>query len=208
VGDRAALRITAYHNELAGWIDAIQPGLSVKKDVNGGSRTGVRVAMRIEPNEKLVVTPRIIYQEVETDGWNRRDALQHPRQSLHHHEPAVTFGERAVHQIGEPFTDEFLLADLNIEYDFGEVKLTSITSYTDRDVLVVRDATALTASITGGTIALPENGLHARRAALRRHDRGGVHAGAAARRARGTGSTGLRACSTVRWSATTARACR
>ena len=33
--------------------------------------------------------------------------------------------------------------------------LTSVTSYTDRDVLVVRDATALTASITGGSIGLP-----------------------------------------------------
>ena len=50
-----------------------------------------------------------------------------------------------------------MLADLNIEYDFGDVVLTSVTSYTDRDVLVVRDATALTASITGGSIGLPEN---------------------------------------------------
>ena len=37
------------------------------------------------------------------------------------------------------------------------MQLTSITSYTDRDVLVVRDATALTASITGGSIGLPQN---------------------------------------------------
>ena len=35
--------------------------------------------------------------------------------------------------------------------------LTSITSYTDRDILVVRDASALTSSITGGSIGLPEN---------------------------------------------------
>jgi iron complex outermembrane receptor protein len=35
--------------------------------------------------------------------------------------------------------------------------LTSITSYTHRDILVVRDATALTGSITGGSIGLPEN---------------------------------------------------
>src|SRR5205823_7363568 len=35
--------------------------------------------------------------------------------------------------------------------------LTSVTSYSDRDILVLRDATALTASITGGTIALPAN---------------------------------------------------
>ena len=50
-----------------------------------------------------------------------------------------------------------LLLDLNIEYEIGnDMRFTSITSYTDRDVLVVRDATALTASITGGSLGLPE----------------------------------------------------
>src|SRR4029077_1810375 len=43
-----------------------------------------------------------------------------------------------------------------IKYNFGDVTLTSITSYTNRNILVVRDATALTASITGGSIGLPE----------------------------------------------------
>ena len=32
-----------------------------------------------------------------------------------------------------------------------------MTSYTYRDILVVRDATALTASVSGGTIGLPQN---------------------------------------------------
>ena len=54
-------------------------------------------------------------------------------------------------------TDEFLLGDFNLEYGFGNgLTLTSITSYIDRDILVIRDATALTASITGGSIGLPE----------------------------------------------------
>jgi iron complex outermembrane receptor protein len=35
--------------------------------------------------------------------------------------------------------------------------VTSITAYTHRDILVTRDATALTGSITGGTIGLPAN---------------------------------------------------
>src|SRR2546430_7815983 len=56
-----------------------------------------------------------------------------------------------------PFTDKFLLTDLNLKYDAGPVSLTSITSYTHRDILVVRDATALTASVTGGSLGLPEN---------------------------------------------------
>ena len=71
--------------------------------------------------------------------------------------PAVTLGSRRQFtQFEEPFTDEFLLGDLNVAYQFGEALLTSITSYTDRAVLVVRDATALPASITGGSIGLSE----------------------------------------------------
>ncbi len=38
---------------------------------------------------------------------------------------------------------------------FGNVQLTSISSYTYRDVLVIRDTTSLTASVTGGNIGLP-----------------------------------------------------
>src|SRR5260370_14294438 len=50
-----------------------------------------------------------------------------------------------------------MLADLNLKYDVGGVSLTPITAYTHRDVLVTRDATALTGSITGGSIGLPAN---------------------------------------------------
>jgi iron complex outermembrane receptor protein len=153
IGDSAAMRIVAYHTQLGGYMDAVQPDLTLKEDVNSGDRTGVRWAFRFEPNEKLTVTPRLLYQEVNMDGWNRIDDFNILANPFTTTRPAVDLGERQQFtQTGEPFTDEFLLFDLNIEYDFGGVTLNSITSYTDRDVLVVRDATALTASITGGSI--------------------------------------------------------
>src|SRR6185503_17986503 len=102
------------------------------------------------------VTPRLVYQKVEMDGWNRIDTYNILGNPFTTSRPAVTLGEREQFtQIGEPFSDEFLLGDVNLKYDFGNVDLTSITSFTKRDVLVVRDATALTASITGGSIGLP-----------------------------------------------------
>jgi len=68
----------------------------------------------------------------------------------------VTLGPREQFtQIGEPFKDKFALGDLNVNYNFGQVALTSITSYTHRDVDVVRDAGALTSSITGAASACP-----------------------------------------------------
>jgi iron complex outermembrane receptor protein len=92
------------------------------------------------------------------DGWNRIDDFNILANPFTTTRPAVNLGERELFtQFEEPTTDEFLLLDLNVGYAFDAVTLTSITSYTDRDILVVRDATALTASITGGTIALPEN---------------------------------------------------
>jgi iron complex outermembrane receptor protein len=48
----------------------------------------------------------------------------------------------------EKFEDETWLADLTGSYDFGGVELTSITSYINRDILVSRDASALTGSVT------------------------------------------------------------
>jgi iron complex outermembrane receptor protein len=158
LGEKAAMRVTAYYNGLPGYIDAIQPDLSRNRDVNDGERYGVRLAFQIAPNDQLTVTPRLIYQKVDTNGWNRADAYNILGNPFTTTRPAVNLGEREQFtQIEEPFTDEFLLADLAINYDFGDVQLTSVTSYTNRDVLVVRDAGALTSSITGGSIGLPEN---------------------------------------------------
>ncbi len=158
LGEKAALRVAGYYNRLAGFTDAIQPDLSVEEDVNTGDRTGVRAAVRIAPNEKLSITPRVFYQRAAMDGWNRIDEFNILANPFTTTRPAVTLGGRKIFsQIGEPFTDDFLLADLNIGYNFGSVALTSITSYTYRDVLVVRDAGALTSSITGGTVGLPQN---------------------------------------------------
>ncbi|MDP3774925.1 MAG: TonB-dependent receptor [Gemmatimonadales bacterium] len=157
LGPRAALRVAGYGNRIGGFMDAVQPNLAVENDVNGGDRTGFRAAVRFVPNERLSITPRVVYQRIRMDGWNRIDAFNILANPYTTTRPAVTLGERQLFtQVNEPFTDEFLLADLNLRHDFGGVSLTSITSYTFRDVLVVRDAGALTSSITGGSIGLAE----------------------------------------------------
>lgn len=158
VGDKAAFRVAAYRNRMGGYMDAVQPDFTVNDDVNGGDRTGGRAALLVAPNDRLSVTARVVYQRVKMDGWNRIDAFNILANPYTTTRPAVTLGERQLFtQISEPFTDDFLLTDVNLRQDFGGVSLTSIVSYTFRDVLVVRDAGALTSSITGGTIGLPEN---------------------------------------------------
>ena len=152
-----ALRVAAYYDKFAGYTDAVQPDLSVKKDVNTGDRSGVRAAMEIAASENLSITPRLVYQTVKMDGWNRTDIFNILGNPYTTTRQKVNLGSGQVFtQLDEPFTDKFLLGDLNIKYKFGDVTLTSVTSYTHRDILVVRDAGALTASITGGSVGLAE----------------------------------------------------
>ena len=158
IGSTAAARIAAYYTRYGGFIDAVQPDLTVKDDANSGSRAGVRASMLFEPNDRLTITPRLLFQQMEMDGWNRIDDFNILANPYTTSRPKVTLSDRnQFTQLDEDYSDDFLLGDLNIAYDIGELTLTSITSYTDRDILVVRDATALTASITGGSFGAPQS---------------------------------------------------
>ena len=152
----AALRVVGYYDRLAGWMDAVQPDLSVKRNVNSGDRSGFRAALEIAPSENFSITPRLVYQTEKRDGWNRIDIYNILANPFTTTRPKVTLGDRQLFtQIDEPYTDKFLLGDVTMKYNFGGVLLTSITSYTHRDIDVLRDAGALTSSITGGSFGLP-----------------------------------------------------
>ncbi len=157
LGDKAAGRVAAYYNRIGGYMDAVQPDFSIKKNINSGDRAGVRAALRIAPNDRFSFTPRIVYQRVKMDGWNRIDAYNILANPFTTSRPPVTLGERQLFTaVGEPFTDDFLLGNVRLRYDFGAANLTSVTTYSHRDILVVRDGGALYASIVGGSIGLPE----------------------------------------------------
>jgi iron complex outermembrane recepter protein len=155
-GERAAGRIAGYVNQIPGFMEAVQPGLAVRDAVNDGRRAGVRAALRVDPTARLSLVPRIVYQDVSMNGWNRIDAFNILANPYTTSRPAVTLGERQQFtQIDEPFADKFTLGDLRATLDFGRATLTSVSMFTHRDIDVVRDATALTASITGGSLNLP-----------------------------------------------------
>ncbi len=157
--DTSAMRITAWYNNTPGWIAAHQPDGSIKQDVNDGQTFGTRVAFRFDATDNFSITPRLIYQKVETDGWNRQDAFNILGNPYTTTRPKVIIGDHEQYtQFEEPFNDEFTLLDLNMEYTLSnDWAITSITSYTDRDISVLRDATALTGSITGGSIGFGED---------------------------------------------------
>ena len=150
--DTMAMRVVAYAEEFAGYIDALQPNGGKKEDVNGGTRTGARLAFKFEPNERLSLAPRVMWQDIDMDGFNREDHYNILANPFTTTRPAIDIDEREQYtQLEEKFEDEFFLVDLTATYSTDNLIFTSVTSWTDREVLVLRDATALTASITGGS---------------------------------------------------------
>jgi iron complex outermembrane receptor protein len=149
LGEIAAARLVLYWRHLPGFIDAIQPGGSVRTAVNDGVRAGARLAFLIKPTEDLSITPRVVYQDTDTSGFPRVDLyniLANPYTST---QPAVTIGQREQYtQQDEGLLDQFLLTDLDVSWNTGPATLTSITSYTHREVRVLRDATQLSGSVT------------------------------------------------------------
>lgn len=159
IGDSAAVRITAYYEDTGGWIDAHRPNNGYSENINSGNRYGARVAFTFAPTDNLTITPRLVYQKVEVDGWNREDAFNILANTWTTTRNTVNIRENEQYsQLNDPFTDEFTLLDLNMNWELSnDMTLTSVTSYTDRKILAVRDAGALTASITGGSIGFGED---------------------------------------------------
>src|SRR5688500_4488905 len=75
ISDNVALRIVGFGSKFPGFIDAIQPDLRVREDVNDGDRYGFRAALLFQATENLSITPRVIYQKIDVNGFNRVDVF-------------------------------------------------------------------------------------------------------------------------------------
>ena len=147
MGDTAAVRAVGYYTRYGGFINAVGPAGG--DDVNSGERYGGRLALTFEPSDNLSITPRIVYQKITADGFNRQDIYNLYGNQFTTTRPQVTYDEREQYLLlREGFEDETLIADLNVNIGFGGARLTSVTSYINRDILVSRDASALTGSVS------------------------------------------------------------
>jgi iron complex outermembrane receptor protein len=160
LGPTAAARAVAYGTHFGGFIDALGPAGG--KNVNDGSRVGGRFSILWKPVPQLKITPRIVYQDAKANGFNREEVY-----NLYANPftvPPLNFRERQQYLLlREAFRDKTTIADVTASYDFGPAELTSITSYIHRDILVSRDASALTGSVSvdlgfpNAAVNLPSN---------------------------------------------------
>ncbi|HYJ22652.1 MAG TPA: TonB-dependent receptor [Solirubrobacterales bacterium] len=150
MGGNMALRAVGYYTEYGGFIDARREGGAIDENVNGGHRFGGRLSLLLEPGPGIRITPRILYQEIRADGFNRQEVYNLYANPFTTTRPPVTFGEREQHLLlREGFSDDTLLADLRIDIQLlDNLSLTSVSTYINRDIVVSRDASALTHSVS------------------------------------------------------------
>jgi iron complex outermembrane receptor protein len=171
VSDTVAMRLVGYWHHLPGFINAIAPvgpigadkpsAFTVQHGINDGNRSGARLAVLFKPNDALSITPRIVYQKLETNGFPRADIYNILANPYTTTQPAVTIGSlEQYRQQPDGLLDDFMLSDLKVDYDAGVGTLTSISSFTHRYVDVLRDASQLSGSVTFdvfGDVFTPNN---------------------------------------------------
>ncbi len=136
--DKVALRIVGSHKQADGWLDRIvlnpfpqetnggatranvagAPVGQDHKDVNNEDLTGGRIALLIQPTDRLTITPGVFYQRITQKGLSYSDSS--PTGVLPaHYEPF---------DVAEPFSDTFTLYSLKAQYDFDAFQITSATA--------------------------------------------------------------------------------
>ncbi|CDO34494.1 TonB-dependent receptor [Novosphingobium sp. KN65.2] len=152
LGETAAIRLVGYAEHYAGFVDAIGPAAG--KNINDGNRYGGRASVLWEPSPGIKVTPRIIYQDIKTNGFNREDTYHLYYNPLI--DASQILPERTQYlKLREQFRDKTTLADLTINADVTDtIAVTSVTTYIHRNILVARDASALTGSVSVSPFAL------------------------------------------------------
>jgi iron complex outermembrane receptor protein len=107
------------------------------------------LSFTFQPSRDVTITPRVLTQKVTADGFNRQEAYNLYANRFTTTVPPVTLQERQQYLLQrEYFEDKTTIADATVKIGFDTWDLTSVTTHTDRDILVSRDASALTGSVS------------------------------------------------------------
>ena len=156
LGETAAVRMVAYGTKYAGFIDALRETGGTKEDVNNGRRFGGRLSLLFKPTDNISVTPRIVYQNIDMNGFNRDEVFNLYANPYTTTRTPVTLGKRQQYLLrDEGFEDKTLITDTVAEMALENLlSVKYMFSYTKRDILVSRDASALAGSVTVNPFAV------------------------------------------------------
>ena len=98
--------------------------------------------------DELKITPRVVYQEVQANGFNREEFYNLYDNQFTTGRPRTTSVERKQYlKLREKFRDKTSLADLTVSYDFGRRRADLGHQLHQSRHPVSRDASALTGSV-------------------------------------------------------------
>ena len=141
LGSDAALRVVASESHDSGWIDRrviadgqfpdptngvrgnvlAAPVAIDQRKANDTELNSVRASLLWKPTDRLTVTPTFVYQRIFQNGLSLIDS-----------NPGVNATFQPFDE-PEPFSDQFTLGSLNIQYRFDSFDLVSTSSYWTRD---------------------------------------------------------------------------
>ncbi len=149
LGDNAAMRVVGYGTRYGGFIDALGATGEIDNNVNDGGRFGGRASVLWQPTANVTITPRLVYQSIDMDGFNREEFFNLFANPYSTTRPRVQLGKRQQFLLlEEAFEDETLLLDNTIKWNPNDrIEATYVASYTQRDLLVSRDSSALAGSV-------------------------------------------------------------
>lgn len=137
LGEKVAVRASAWYRRDGGWIDRVnfRDGTVLDKNSNWSDAFVVRAALAFRPIETLTITPSIYYQREYTNSpsflW---ESLSDPGAGTYRSGNSIRAFNR----------DRFVLPSLKIEAELGDVAtLTSVTSYFSRHQYNLADYTTV-----------------------------------------------------------------
>ncbi len=161
LGETAAVRMVAYGTKYAGFIDALRETGGTKENVNNGRRFGGRLSLLFQPTDNISVTPRIVYQNIDMNGFNRDEVFNLYANPYTTTRTPVTLGKRQQYLLrDEGFEDKTLITDTVAEMALENLlSVKYMFSYTKRDILVSRDASALSGSVSVNPLAFADEAV-------------------------------------------------
>ena len=134
LGERAAVRLVAWHKQVAGFIDLVPATMNypgpqptsgdnlafAREDYNEVTTSGLRALLKVDLNDNWSITPGIMYQDSDIDGtWQ--------------HNPQM-FGDLETGAQWDAFAkDEWYQASLTLEGSIGNLDVTYAGAYLDRE---------------------------------------------------------------------------
>jgi iron complex outermembrane receptor protein len=148
VADTIALRVVAGYTHDSGWIARIVvpdfplesnggltrgnvlalPASIIHNRVNDEHTSEVRAGLLIKPTEALTIKGSVFYQRITQGGMNAYDSVPG---TLAHYQPF---------DIAEPFSDQFTVSSVVVNYDFDRFMITSVSGYQTRKSSQIQDA--------------------------------------------------------------------